>query len=372
MQDQGWAGIGERIRAARTASRHTQDELATALNIDRSSVVRIEAGHRKVSALELAALADLLDVPMEYFLRAGAPAVTSRRQALSDDPDEATRAVWRLDIDLQTHAANVAWLADHDLLTTPELRLAPGTPTPTNRSDAEKLAIEVRDRLGLSAGPLPSLAAVCERWGLYPLVVDRDADGATMLVDTPADLGAAVIGGQADPGRRRTTAAHELGHHLFGDAYSSDVGVSIDRNEREQVIDSFAWALLLPEADFRQAWQRCHERTSDLWRTLVWIAGRYRVSWGVVVQRARGADLISGETARTYAARRPVRGDFLAELGTAPEEDLTIGSAGPKWTRAVLAAYQDALITGRRAMELLPGAVRRPEDLPSRAEDVTA
>jgi transcriptional regulator with XRE-family HTH domain/Zn-dependent peptidase ImmA (M78 family) len=363
MAAQGWSRIGERVRTARTGTRRTQDEVADALGVDRSSVVRIEAGQRKVSALELAAMAELFDVPLSYFLSPHADAVVSRRSAVADDLDEAARAAWRLDVDLEDHASSIRWLIGRGVIATPEIRMTAATPTDV--AEAEALAREARTRLGID-GPLPALADVCERFGLYLLVVDRDADGASMLLDELDGLGVAVIGGQADPGRRRSTAAHELGHHLFGDAYSSDVGVSA--SDRERAIDAFARELLLPAVELQRDWPADADQH---WQALLRIAGTYRVSWGLAVQRARDLGLIDATQRRTLEARAPVRGDFFAQLGTAPVEDLAVGTTGAAWKRSVLAAYRKSLITDVRALQLLHGAARGPEDLPSRCEDDT-
>ena len=73
-----------------------------------------------------------------------------------------------------------------------------------------------------------------------------------------------MLGGQAEPGRRRWTAAHELGHHLLRDAYHSDVGVSATASERERVIDAFAGEFLLPEADIVHAWENQDRKSTRL------------------------------------------------------------------------------------------------------------
>ena len=361
MAAQGWSRIGERVRTARTGTRRTQDEVADALDVDRSSVVRIEAGQRKVSALELAAMAELFDVPLSYFLSPQADAVVSRRSAVADDLDEAARAAWRLDVDLEDHASSIRWLIGRGLIDAPEIRLTAATPTDVPA--AEALAREARTRLGID-GPLPALADVCEHFGLYLLVVDRDVDGASMLLDEVDGLGAAVIGGRADAGRRRATAVHELGHHLFGDAYSSDVGISV--GVRERVIDAFAREFLLPAVALRREWPTDPDRH---WPALVRLAGTYRVSWRLAVHRVLDLGLIDDTEMRSLEARTPVLGDFLGHLGTAPVEDLAVGTTGAAWKRTVLAAYRRSLITGVRALELLHGAADGLADLPTRCED---
>ncbi|QUQ71980.1 hypothetical protein [Kutzneria sp. CA-103260] len=244
--------------------------------------------------------------------------------------------------DLKDHASSVHWLVEHGLIGAPEIHMAAAPPTGV--AEAEALAREARAQLEID-GPLPALADVCERFGLYLLVVDHAADGASMTLD---GVGAAVIGGQADPGHRRSAAARELGRHLFGDAHN---------------VDAFAAALLLPASALRQEWPGDPSRRRP---ALVRVAGTYRVSWNLAVQRAGDLGLIDAVEQQSLAATPPVVGDFLAQLGTVPVEDLTVGTTGAAWKRAVLAAYGNSLITGTRALELLHGAVDGLEDLPSR------
>lgn len=54
-------------------------------------------------------------------------------------------------------------------------------------------------------------------------------------------------------GVERHILAHELGHHLFGDAYSADWGA--DTSEAERSLDAFAGHLLLPRAGVCERWQ---------------------------------------------------------------------------------------------------------------------
>jgi Zn-dependent peptidase ImmA (M78 family) len=224
--------------------------------------------------------------------------------------------------------------------------------------DARELARRLRKQFGLGDERLGSLAEVCEGLGLYLRVVDRDADGASLLAD---GFGVCVIGGRAAPGRRRFTAAHELGHHALGDAYSTDVGVAASRDEREQLIDGFAAEFLLPESVLRTHWVERDEPR----RKLVAIAGLYRVSWSVAVGTAHRLGLLDDSERGRLAAETPRRGDFLAVLGADPAEDLVVGEAGPAWRRAVLTGWQRGLFTAGRTVELLAGTLK-PEDLPDR------
>lgn len=60
--------MGERLREARRYLGLKQDEVATYLKIQRSALSEIEAGNRRVEALELNRLAKLYRQPVTYFM----------------------------------------------------------------------------------------------------------------------------------------------------------------------------------------------------------------------------------------------------------------------------------------------------------------
>lgn len=59
--------LGEKLRIAREYLGLKQDEVAQRLDIQRTALSNIEAGHRKVEALELARLAKLYQRPVSWF-----------------------------------------------------------------------------------------------------------------------------------------------------------------------------------------------------------------------------------------------------------------------------------------------------------------
>jgi transcriptional regulator with XRE-family HTH domain len=81
--EDGWRALGERLRTAREYIGYSQAEVAKALDVTRPAVTNMEQGRRKVSGLELAALARLYRRPFEYFLgQTASPADDPTVQAL--------------------------------------------------------------------------------------------------------------------------------------------------------------------------------------------------------------------------------------------------------------------------------------------------
>ncbi|AYY14979.1 ImmA/IrrE family metallo-endopeptidase [Actinobacteria bacterium YIM 96077] len=352
-----WEQVGTRVREARVSAGLSQGKLAERLGIDRSALVRIEGGQRQLTALELFRLSDILDVPVTHFVSTPPPAIVSQRSDLDEDAQPATRNRFQFDAALEAHSRDAEFLHSHGYLdasraTLAEIRV-------TDHDAARALAHAARRASETGDAPLASLTDVSETFGLYLLVLDLPGDGASLQLEQ--GLGVGVIG-QATPGRRRFAAAHELGHHLLGDEYQSDIGVAVSRSEREDLIDTFAREFLLPSDVVYHEWASMHGGNRE---RLIRLAARYRVSWRVAVNTARRVDVISDEEARTLRADTPQRGDLLAVCGYEPVEDLLPSQTGPAWRRAVLAAYRDATITPARTIELLHSAIDE-QDLPNR------
>jgi transcriptional regulator with XRE-family HTH domain len=67
------AQLGKRVRAARAERGLSQAELAAQLEMSRVAVAEVEAGRRKVSSFELAALSRALQQPTDYFIHVEEP-----------------------------------------------------------------------------------------------------------------------------------------------------------------------------------------------------------------------------------------------------------------------------------------------------------
>ena len=76
-----WADVGERVRVARLAAGLTQEELGARAGLDRTMIVKIESGNRRIDAMELIRLSSALQVPVDFLLRS-TPLVLSHRASV--------------------------------------------------------------------------------------------------------------------------------------------------------------------------------------------------------------------------------------------------------------------------------------------------
>lgn len=347
--------LGGRIAQARSDLDITQEHLANRVGIERTALSRIEKGERKVSAVELVNLAAALDVPLAWFVRDPLPAVVSRRT----DAAPSHEVTARLDRQLELFAGDVASLLASGVIVPPIAK--PSWRTPRTHPEAERTAVEVRSHVGLDDGPLRGLAAIAEPLGLYSCSLalgDGGADGA--LVEVAEGVAAAVIDGDARPGRRRMSLAHELGHWLFGDPY--DLGA----DDAEKRINSFAAYLLAPRSGVTKLWNQ-HLSDSVRDRTIR-VAVAFRMSWSAAILHLRNLALINDDEFRSLDGRKPVAGE-LAKLGIALDiEELKAPSLSPGITAAIIEAYVDRRMSAARAVELLRGSLDVDELPDQRAE----
>jgi len=353
-----WGAIGERVRQARLSMGLTQVDLAATVGLDRTMIAKVESGTRRLDAVELVRLSSALHVSMEYLIRPRPEVISNRSAALTEDTDTAvTRQSHRLEITLVEWLREVSQLVDFGVLRISERLSYPGRVS--SEEDARLAARWLRGELGTGDGPITSITKVCEDAGQLVLVTDVPGDGASVV---DGDIAVAVVSRVTDPGRRRATAAHELGHLIVGDEYSSDLGVHASRSSREAVIDAFAAEFLLPVRALTS------DSPSDLSRTrLVEFAAHYRSSWSLALRQAELAGLLTPSERQKWNQSNPTRAEFMEAVGWTPQPDLEYEIVPPSYSQAVMAAWWQDLITSARAVELMHGQIDEA-DLPVRDE----
>lgn len=344
--------LGRRISQARVEADMTQAELGRAVGLDRTAIAKLESGARKVSATELVALASALDRPIDWFVSESPPSVVSRRSDVLVGGHSRV-----LDIKIDRLARDVAFLIDQGILTDASTR--PALELPSDVAGAEALAVRARDLMASSDGPLYDLQRACERVGLLAFSVDLGAAGGDAAYVEVGNMGVALINGSMDPGRRRFSLAHELGHHLFGDAYAPEVSVG-GGDGMERLINAFAIHVLLPREAVIEVWRELADQDRRL--AAIAVSVRFRASWSATCSQLRNLGLIDTAERELFVAMPPTGADFVA-LGERWEAELVAPAIPPEYGKRVLSAYRAGRLSAARTVELLWGTVTI-EDLP--------
>jgi Zn-dependent peptidase ImmA (M78 family)/DNA-binding XRE family transcriptional regulator len=335
------------VATARASAGLTQDELAQALDLDRTAVTRIESGQRSVDARELAHLAHILKRPLPWFLSAQAAALAGRRAQLTPGLPH------RIDNLLDDLADGVSQLIEFGLLEARRYQIQRGDLV--SYEDAERAASETRARLGQGLGPLWDLTRVAESLGLFACSLrleDRHVDGAYAVLDS---AGVAVINGDFESGRRRFTLAHEIGHHVLQDKYADDRDVAGSTESRERLINAFAIHLLMPRATATECWKSLGAK-QRVWERALRLGVHFGVSWTALCLQLETLGLVDERTHRALLRRPPVGADYL-ERGLDLRDDLHPPRVPPTYAAAVVKANGTRRIVRSRAVELLLGTI---------------
>ncbi|CAG6391463.1 XRE family transcriptional regulator [Streptomyces cocklensis] len=354
MDDQWtWSDVGARVAEARNARGLSQEQLAERTGIERFAVAKIETGRRQLNSLELAALGSALDRPLSWFVTPPEAAAASRRAEPAQRSDKASEHA------LDDCVRDLRTLVDSAVIrsTGPRSPVEPFTAEDT--AAVVRTATDARRLVGAdSREALHGLADTLEKAGLYTWSVHLGEQGVDGSYAALGDLGVAVVNSAVDAGRRRSTLAHEFGHHLLADAYSSDWGV--DTGAHERAVDAFAAAFLLPPGatgEFRQL-----RRQNSLRTTVITLAVQYRVSWSTALRQLRSYEVVSEEEWRSLNRSSPTRADYM-EAGVRVVEELGEGHVPTGVRAAAVRAYRTHKISATRALEIIRDDQFRSEDL---------
>ena len=333
--------MGARIAEARRGVGLTQAECASGAGLERSALAKIETGARRVGAVELARLAEALDMRVEWFFDDAPVAVVSRRNAA--EPGAPSLEIDRL---TERLAREVGFLQSLGELL---LAASPAVASPATLEEAEGIAADIRHRLGYGAGdPAVNLAGRVAGIGLLAFSVelgDEGADGGSIPLESG---GVAVVNGNRDVGRRRLSLAHELGHYVFADDYSTDWDIFSAPSRTESLIDRFARAVLLPAAALSERWNGGDSARTDAVR----IASEFRVDMSTLARRLDELSLANPAEVTAVRATRTRRADIV-EFDLVVAHELAPPELPEAYVKAVLNAYRREEISAARALGLL-------------------
>ncbi len=247
--------LGRRLRAAREASRMTQDQVAELLGVSRPTVTQIEAGHREVTSIELDKLAylfgrDIREFVAGEFEEQNPLTALFRAQEPADSHAEVLNRL-RECMALGREIGNLERLLGIDRNTTGVASYR--VRMPATRWDAvvqgERAAEEERRRLGMGAAPVPNMVELLETQGVRTAVLDLPEDVSGLMVNDKGTHLFVVANKSHHFLRRRFSFAHEYGHVLMDRDLLGMVSQTSKRDDLLEVrANAFAACLLMPEA----------------------------------------------------------------------------------------------------------------------------
>jgi len=292
--------MGERLRTARSRAGLTQEEAAKKLKLARTTLLALEKGQRRLRIEELKSIAEVYGISTNEFFRkeSALVALVPRFRAIptldKKDADEAALLLNDLaaaQVELES-LLGIGFYPNYP----PERLLGPGE----IREQAEDLAIEVRQRLGIGLSAIPDIVSLIELdLGVRVFVRPLRSGSISGLFAFDEKIGACILLNKNHPRERRAiTAAHELAHLIATRRQPDVVEVRAGAQSREERFAvAFSFALLMPAALVRRRFADLQREGGAFSpRQLILLAHQLGVSEEALCRRLEELHLIPGGT----------------------------------------------------------------------------
>jgi Zn-dependent peptidase ImmA (M78 family)/DNA-binding XRE family transcriptional regulator len=276
-----------RLALARRLAALPRTRLGKEVGVTPSAITQYEKGQTKPTLPVLEKLAEVLQVPTDFF-RAGYPVPSLPangahfRSLRSTTALERERALSFGELALAVFSA-AEFHVDLPPVVLPELEIPADSMEELDRTSIEDLARQARDALGLGSGPVPHMVRLLEAHGVAVVQLENASRKVDAFCHQQGHRPIVLLSpGKQDKARSRFDAAHELGHLLMH--HDAEPGSRLV----EQQAHTFAAEFLTPAAQI----------TDDFPDRLDWpifhlLKRRWGVSIKALVMRAHTLERIS-------------------------------------------------------------------------------
>lgn len=320
--------IGERLRIAREAVKFTQAGAAQSIDVARTTIVAVEQGQRRVRMDELQKLASLYGTSVNAILRREAVHLdmVPRFRKLPQSEDDAIEHSVRLlndlvraEVELE-NALGVRRTRNYP----PERPLLPGDV----RAQAEQDAQELRDWLGLSAGPVLNIVSILDlQLGIRVYLRRLDGKVSGLFAYDDAAGACILLNANHPADRLRQTGIHELAHFVSARKQPDVLTENEKASSREErYANHFARCFLTPARAVRQRFAEITAGQSHLTRRhIILLAHAFGVSREAMGRRLEELGLAKEGTWDWFVANGGITDEQAREvLGILPDRQLSV------------------------------------------------
>lgn len=350
---------GERIKLARKRAGLSLRDLADKIDslVSAQAIGKYERGEMTPSSEVLVALSKTLDVSIPYLMAPQAvelgrvdfrtKSTTSAKDRAKVETEVLEWVERYLQIEEILSLESAVWSVPEGLpsnITTPE--------------DAEKLAVELREKWTLGTDPIPNMTELLEEKGIKVLIVDlpHKVSGLTCIVKQPnreSGTPVIIVNKGLSLERRRFTMAHELGHRLIA-------GEGLEERALEKLCDRFAGAFIATKSHLESEIGKC--RSAFGYSEILTLKRLYRISGGAFLMRLAQIGAID-ESAKEYAFRTFASGWRNTEPDPLESEKQRGEFEKPRrFERLVYRALAEDMISPMKAAELLRQSIAKVEE----------
>lgn len=353
--------LGRRLQEARKARGLTQQDVAEALSVARTTVTAMEKGERRVQPDDIIRMAGLYGRSVNDLVGAREPitdfAVQFRTALKGADSVEVERDLAKAVNDFQVLCEDYLYLEN---LSDARQRQSYIPSYPVSGASAEAAAEEIawaeHNRLGLGDGPIHNLRELLENEAAIRVFhIDLPSRVAGMFSFTDGLGGCIVVNAKHPQERRRWTMAHEYGHFLTS-RYSSEISILAVRGRmpaEERFADTFARCFLMPATGLRRRFNQTRAADSRITAAdICKMAFYYLVSVEAMTLRLEELRLLSSGTWDRLRDRGFKVREAQAQLGLEPRAD-DEHRLPTRYRLLAVQAYEEELVTEGELVRLL-------------------
>lgn len=328
-----------RLKNARLMKGWSMEELCSHMEptVTKMTISRFEKGELKPNLTHLTALADALDLPCGYFLRPlkfkmetvrfrkkerVSVKMEKRIEQISSDLIERY-----IEVEETCGAHSEEKFKRYDV---------------SNFEDARNAAQSLRKEWNLKDGCIGNVIELLEKHGVVVIELEEipDFDGLSAWINETYPV--VVLAKNDYPERKRLTAFHELGHLLLKIDSSS-----MTQKEIENICNSFASEMLLPEAALRKLLGS--DKKDYTYYDICPIQKEFGISFDAIMHKMKECGIITEKRYagyRIYKNKKPNYKDFVEKSFWHEEHSDRLFSL-------IGAALEKGLITISKAASLL-------------------
>lgn len=287
--------FGLRLRQARIKAKLSMEGLCEKMKgmVTKQAISKYEGGKMMASSDTLLALAEALGVDADYFFRPVTFGLDTFEVSFRKKSSVGAKEVAALKVQIQDEIER--YLEIEEIVGTtcnsPE-RIDTGVIM--TRQDMEQCARRVREQWKLGSGCIANMQDMLEAHGVKVIftAAAEGFDGVSGVVNGTHYI-IVLNSMKTHIERRRLTAAHELGHLLFNEAFSC----TLTEREKEQLCNAFACELLLPQTRLSLYFG---EKPKIEIKEVIALGQSYGISADAIVHKLHDMDIVSDKRYRGY------------------------------------------------------------------------
>lgn len=327
-----------RLRQARLMRGISLEKLAQSLAapISKQAINKYEKGQMKPDSRILIALANALDMKIDYFFRPFTVEVDKvefrKKSGFTEKMANAVKERVREELERYLEIEQIAGSQVRFTLPRKEVR---------NQKEAKEFAGEIRQILSLGNDGISNVIEVLEDNGIKVIELSENEgfDGLSGFANEEIPL--IVVNGNFPTERKRFTALHELGHLLL------DIPATVSSKETESLCNAFASEMLLPAVVLKSKLGTVRHDISL--SELTDLQRQFGISVDDIMVSLQESGVISDNRYAVFHKKKNSMADFRALVEKSRVE---IEKSG-RFARMVYRALADEIITSSKAAVLL-------------------